>query len=220
MSRYRVAIVLVAMLLLVASPAAVQASPAPVYPPTASPRGMTYGEWSALWWKQVFAIPADTNPLLQDGEVPCALGSGKVVFLVGTFGGQVERSCSVPAGTSLLLPLVNAECSTVEGDGQTEAELRQCAAAIADEIDSVNASVNGEPIDGLKERFRFVSPLFTFTLPEGNILSLPAGSSPAVADGYWVMLTPLPPGTHTISFGGTASAFSFSTQATYEITVG
>jgi hypothetical protein len=55
--------------------------------------------------------------------------------------------------------------------------------------------------------------------PFGVPATPPGQLSPAVADGYWIMLPPLPTGTHTIKFGGAAPAFGFSTAASYTITV-
>jgi hypothetical protein len=64
-------------------------------------------------------------------------------------------------------------------------------------------------------------------MPEDNIYdalgaSEPAQTvSPSVSDGYWLMLAPLPAGTHDINFGGTTTATtpSFTLDATYHLTV-
>lgn len=53
------------------------------------------------------------------------------------------------------------------------------------------------------------SPSFSVTLPEDNLFSsnlkipVPAGVYPAVSDGFYLLLAPLTPGQHTITFGGT-----------------
>jgi hypothetical protein len=55
-----------------------------------------------------------------------------------------------------------------------------------------------------------------------NFFGIPAGTyAPAVADGVYLLLAPLTPGPHTISFGGTAFSFgsSFSQDITYHLTV-
>ncbi len=191
----------------------------PVYPPNSAPHGQNYGKWSANWWQQVVAIPQASNPLFENGPVDCNLGKGKVVFLVGTLGGTADRSCTVPPGTALLLPLINSGCTTATGDGEGETVLRACAKQIADSFDigGLKASVDGKPVTGL-EQFRFASPLFTINAPAGSILgNTVETTTPAVADGYYVMLTPLTPGVHTVTFGGAAGGFS--TETTYHITV-
>lgn len=201
-----------------ASGAANLATP-PVFPPNSAPHGQSYGKWTANWWQQVIAIPAASNPLFESGQVSCNLGKGKVVFLVGTLGGDADRSCTVPTGTALLVPLVNSGCTTATGDGSGDAALRACAKLIADsfDIEGLKASVDGKPVMGL-EQFRFASPLFTINAPAGSILGNTDDlATDAVADGYYVMLTPLTPGVHTVTFGGTGDGFS--TETTYHITV-
>ena len=213
-------VVLAAMLLLGGTSATSDAKGADqpgVFPPGSTPYGQSYGEWSADWWQQVLRIPTSSNPLFEEGKVTCGLGTDDVVFLVGTFGGKARRSCSVEPGTALLLPLVNAACTKGGGDGDTRAELRACAATLADSVDSVNATVDGRSLKGLLKRFRFASRGFFVRLPEDNVLGAPAGRTLAAANGYWVMLRPLDSGRHTVSFGGTAG--DFSTQVSYRITV-
>jgi hypothetical protein len=191
----------------------------PVFPPNSAPHGQSYGKWTANWWQQVIAIPADENPLFENGPVNCNLGKGKVVFLVGTFGGTAERSCTVPPGTALLLPLINSGCTEFTDGLEDDAALRACAKQIADtfKVDGLKASVDGKPVTGL-EQFRFASPLFTIDAPAGSILGNTEDlATKAVVDGYYVMLTPLTPGVHTVTFGGTGEGFS--TETTYHITV-
>src|SRR4051794_13222740 len=98
-----------------------------IIPPQARVDGKTYGEWSARWWQWTFRLPANssgahTHPLLADGAVDCRYGQvGKVWFLGGTYVsnpdpennkvyvGNANRSCRIPAGTTLFFPVLNAE---------------------------------------------------------------------------------------------------------------
>jgi hypothetical protein len=65
------------------------------------------------------------------------------------------------------------------------------------------------------------------TFPANNIFSfigvpLPAGTyAPAVADGFYLLLAPLPPGAHTIRFGGQGlfNGGGFSQDITYHLAV-
>jgi hypothetical protein len=204
---------------------AAAANPNPrVLPPTAKPFGNSYGLWSALWWQQALAVHSGPGSPFEAGSVDCtSLGTRHVAFLVGTTqktGSSVSRSCSVPTGTALLFPLINVECSTVEGNGSTEAALRACASAIADDFTDLMATVDGRALSNLAS-YRFQSPLFAWTAPSDNVFGVPATAdpTPSVADGYWIMLTPLSPGVHTISFGGAAPSSSFTTAASYTVTV-
>jgi hypothetical protein len=203
----------------IAAPPAISAADPVVYPPGAHPFGRSYGQWSAEWWRQAFGVVEGDRAPFESGSVDCSrLGTGQVVFLVGTtVTNTATRSCSIPAGTAILFPLINAECDS--RDALTEAKNRSCARFYADKFTNLTATVDGVAVPNLTA-FRFQSPVFTFTAAEGNYFLAKAGFySHAVADGYWLMLAPLRPGTHTVSFGGEAPFFDFSTRATYTLTV-
>jgi hypothetical protein len=206
-----------------------------VLPPQSHPFGKTYGEWEAAFWQWTFSLPADHNPLTDTAPVSTGQ-TGHVWFLGGTFAptvgpggefiGQVTRDVTIPAGTALFFPIVNAECSTAEGNGTTEAALRDCAKMLGDDIvpGSLFVQIDGKSLHDLTA-YRAQSPLFTYgPLPDNNLLGLPAGTtSPSVSDGYHMMLAPLSVGQHTLEFGGIVSApeinLTFIQDITYHITV-
>lgn len=234
------AIILGFMVLVPMAAQAESSNPNPdVLPVNSNSYGMTYGEWSARWWQWALSMPVDKNPLLDTAD--CSKGqSGKVWFLAGTFGGSVERKCTMPAEKAILFPIINAEWSVVEANsidgkcflpdvisGTTEEALRACAKAQIDHVTIKEASVDGVQLQDL-DNYRVESPLFEFTLPKNNILGLPAGSSPSVSDGYWILLAPLPVGKHTVHFRGVAvfpnpkpkkPPFVFETEVTYSLSV-
>jgi hypothetical protein len=206
-----------------------------VFPVNSKPHGLSYGEWSARQWQWEFSLPLDANPLADTAD--CSAGqSGSVWFLGGTFTlsnvggvvvGKAVRTCTIPSGTALFFPLLDTECSTIEGNGTTEDELRDCAKMFTDLVDtsSLFLEIDGQPVTNLGD-FRVQSPLFTFgPLPPNNILGAPAGStSPSVSDGYFVMLKPLSVGRHTLHFGGMADFTPvggpvFVQDITYHLTV-
>ena len=206
-----------------------------VLPATSRPHGLTYGEWSARQWQWVFSMPADEHPLTDTAPAETNQ-SGKVWFLGGTFTstevggvvvGQADRTITVPAGTALFFPILDVESSDVEGNGETEAELRAASEALADLIDPDNLflEIDGKPVTNLA-RYRVQSPLFTIgPLPDGNLLGLPEGTTGhSVGDGYFVMLRPLAVGTHTLHFGGFVDLTSiggplFALDIKYTVTV-
>lgn len=186
-----------------------------VFPINSHPYGKTYGQWSAAWWQWATSLPADHHPLFDTADLSTGQ-SGHVWFLGGTFFvnttqtgdflGVANRSGRVPAGTALFFPLLNAECSTAEGLGTTEAELRACARGSVDGTTSLKAAIDGHPVHNLFDQ-RATSPLFTYgPVPANNVFQalgedVPAGTtSPAAADGYYLMLGPLSVGKHTLHF--------------------
>lgn len=235
----------VILLVLIAMSAGAQGPKPKGMPADAKPFGKTYGEWSAAWWKWALPIPATEHPLFDTAD--CSAGqSGQVWFLGGKFcatTSQVgcnsptftaERYCSVPRGTALFFPILNADDSYVEEPpGTTELTLRTNVKSWEDPGPAfmVKAAVDEWPLQPIRicSSGTFCSPeqspLFTFTLADHDNLFAAIGeswvpdgaSSAAVSDGYYVLLPPLPVGKHTLTFYGMQG--SYSADIKYNITI-
>lgn len=182
------------------------------------------GALSGQWWQWALSIPAVSNPLADPNDSKlCGVGqSGPVWFLGGTLDGSpARRSCTVPPGVALLIPAVNAECSTAESpELTTPRALRACAVDLIDHVTEATARVDGRRLP-LK---RVVSPLVHVTLPPGNVLGLVdplPNPSPSVGDGYYALVPPLSPGRHTIKVAATAvfPDFTFAQDVEYTVEV-
>jgi len=186
--------VLLACLCLVA-----HADPDPIVPPKQSVEGQTQAEWSKVWWQWAASFDRSESPITdQTGELCDAKQSGPVWFLAGTYGThRTVRLCKVPQGKYLFFPLINylvppqldreVSCTSVMHDA---ARLTNSASALVLEID-------GKRIGSL-ESFRQATKCFNMaelSTPKQFIF-------PSAANGYYVMLKPLKPGTHIINFGG------------------
>jgi hypothetical protein len=155
---------------------------------------------------------------------------------------KADRSCSkpIPSGITLMFPVINqaddnAACPPNDPTTFTEDQLRAAAQQAQDTAHNMHAQIDGQSvsdISGPVTPYRVTSPLFQYTVPVDNLFSTsfvcgetyPAGSVPApgaVADGVFVMLAPLPPGVHYLSWGGDASPFGapFSQAISYKFTV-
>ncbi len=170
-------------------------------------------------------------------HVDCTLGQrGNVWFLAGVTFYQpdvpVYRACQVRAGVALFFPLVDSWIDNLSCPGQAYTTLtrQQLAAAIAplqQEIvpGSMSVAVDGQSLKGLADGdtpFWKTSVGWHYVLPANNALSqlcapgapFPAGTRTpppgAAAAGVYVMLRPMAPGVHQISFTAKA-AFSSGT---------
>ena len=132
------------------------------------------------------------------------------------------RTCNIPTGTFLFFPVLNGEFDNLfcPNTNFTAEELMAAAALGIDDIvpGSMTATIDGSAVSGLANGnsiYRAPSPWFSYTLPADNVgqffgCVFPAGTTPppvdghpgAIADGIYLMLTPLSPGTHVIHFGG------------------
>ena len=180
--------------------------------------GKTIGEWTAAWWQWAFSLGPANNPFKDGSQAAADNGqAGPVYFLAGTPGGTVARSFNVPADKYLLMPLINAECSDLEGNGNDDTALRACASGMIDLVDGLTA--NGIAFSGPANAYRESSPgTFSFTAVPDNAFGVgPGTASMAVADGYYMMLAPVGPGRQTIEYGGKVSAFGFETLVTLDL---
>jgi hypothetical protein len=142
-----------------------------------------------------------------------------------TWGSKEERSCTIPSGKSLLISPIEAICTPVDTPGvKTEEDMRQCTKDDQDKVNLVSVTVDGIEVPGVSE-YRFQSPLFNLTLPENNVVGVPAQETQGVSDGYFVMLKPLPKGEHEIRSVGSLTEVTvqgtqnFASDVTYHIIV-
>ena len=167
------------------------------------------------WWQWITGLDKNVvNPFEELGQEGCDVGlqdNGKLLFLVGsprlnTTGDFPEHECGIPQGTSLLFPIVNVVCDDLEPSpffGAYETEQRICANNLLDRYDNLTLEIDGYEVQNL-EQYRIDSPAggFEFTAVENNPVFIPAGNGTGVSDGFWILLKPLKPGEHTITFSG------------------
>jgi hypothetical protein len=202
-------------------------TPIDVFAIHSNPYGTAYSDWTAKWWQWALSIPKEVNPVGDETGKYCGRGQeGPVWFLAGTFGGSMERSCTIPAGKAILFSPINVECSYAEfPDLKTESDLKACAKSGQDLTTETDVTIDGVQVQNLQD-YRTQSPLFDLTLPEGNVFGLPANTTKAVSDGVWVFLKPLPPGNHeirskgvSVDFTTTGTVPSFVSDVTYHLNV-
>ena len=181
--------------------------------------GVALAERTAQWWQWSIANPLADHPFNDPAAHDCTYGqSGHTWFLGGVFNatGSATRNCTMPAGTSLLVPAINVECSNVEAApyyGRNEVKQRACAKAFALTDPYVT-------LDGRRVPLSYVvSPQFRFSAPADNVLGV-AGPvrGTSVSVGWWALVQPRK-GTHRLEFGGTFPAFGFAIAMTYNLTV-
>ena len=153
--------------LMAIQPATTSAAPQPQNVIPVQTFGATYGEWSARWWQWLLSIPAAINPNLDSTGANCGEGQvDDVWFLAGTFGGAVNRSCTIPAGKPIFFPLINNIAIKPYGY-ETLLDLRRLAAAFVDTVTVLDANIDGTPVQNLFD-FRVRSPVFTVIAPSAG----------------------------------------------------
>jgi hypothetical protein len=218
------AVLLVALLGAIATSALADGSPNPgIRPPDKKTYGKTYGQWAAAWQQWAFSIPADQSPFLDETGASAGAGqSGPVWFLAGNFGGETVRNITVPPGKSLFFPVVNSFFIRTEPEEPTDIDgIRTILQGFL--APTYSCEIDGRSVVDLSDYYT-ESPLFNETLFADNLFGLDPGVyGPAMTIGYYLMVKPLRPGTHTIHFSGLhpngPGEDDFSLDVTYNITV-
>lgn len=234
----RLAAALTALLL---SAVAVSTS-AQVLPPSSLPFGLSYQEWSAKWWQ--WDLEQSTKHLeLVGGPSICDGPASRVQFLLGAYltGGVATQTnkITIPAGTPLFFPILsvwsdNSGCPTFTSF--TADELTAQVEGLWSAVSLTSCTIDGSPVAGLSDPTNNVylvqAPAFSYTTAEhDNVLAGEFGDTciaggttiyPAVADGVFLMLSPLSPGKHVIHAIGKVGPLTdpfVEEDITYEITV-
>jgi hypothetical protein len=132
----------------------------------------------------------------------------------------------------MFLPIVNylsdypcPDTSFHPAPGQSlEDFLTEGAAFIMGFVTELQVEVDGIPLQDLTD-YRTVSGLFDFTADiswQALDPCITGSMQEGVSDGYWVMLTPLSVGVHTLHFRGLLEfpdGGSFEVETTYNLTV-
>jgi hypothetical protein len=163
---------------------------APATAESTSARPQNLGALLGELWTTVLELPAPENPY--NGGDGCIKLQGNVV---APFSGSGVASCTVQPGTRILFSGWTSECSTFEGNGTTERQLRKCARD-TDAVISSSVTINGASI-----RLRSVeTKLLRISLPVDNIFEVLFPDQDfeleglSVAHGYEYLTRPLKSG--------------------------
>jgi len=221
--------ILAALVLSLSIAASVSAGFCKITPPGKRlPTEQTYSEAAASWWTWALSQPATKNPITDLTGEHCAEGqpASDIWYLAGTNSPDpVKRKCTVPRSRTLLFPVLNVISPWIPDsptDIATEADvesLRANARGISDATD-LKLTIDGVKVNNLK-RFYEESALIKVALPADNIFGAGEGKSidPGADAGYYVAVSGLSPGKHTIAWSGRSETLRFSQDITYVITV-
>lgn len=173
--------------------------------------------WAERYWAWLLVKPPERSPVADTTGAFCGDGqAGPVWFLASADAkSNIVRSCAVPAGKFILLPAIasliqsNAgrnPCSKIEADGVPEKG--------AANIESVYLTIDGQRFDSFYDNRVFTKNCTAIRGDAGETVV-----RDAIFFGAWIMLRPLPPGDHTISFGGKLEDLQNYRDVTYKLTV-
>ncbi|BCB73701.1 hypothetical protein GCM10022251_79990 [Phytohabitans flavus] len=164
-----------------------------------SPEGL-----AARWVRWVAGVGPLHNPVGDTTGADAGVNQpDDVWFLAGTFGGDVERRCAVPAGTPLFFPAFNMWHRNAEGPPP------HLHRAVGDLV------VDGSPI----ELETIATPVpFEVVGARLNPVTRTRKPVPMTVWGLWKRLDSLPSGQHVLRFAG-GDGYGFTVRATYHLSV-
>jgi hypothetical protein len=231
--------------------------PAPVLDPSGTYAGKTYAEWGAAFIKWQLELPGPDFPSLDSTGTACAVGQSgpadgggdggqtqtDVFFLAESHITTVTRSCAIPTGEMIFIPLMGwywDNGGTPAGSQLTDDQLKSM-------LTQVDAAVTGLSLDIDEKSYGskvsdFAAYLsgptqFSYTLPNtptnfaaeypGSYSTTTfSGTVPvSFCTGYWILLAPLSVGSHKIHYTLLRNAIPslslgvFDTDVTYNLTV-
>jgi hypothetical protein len=204
---------------LLAVPAAQAGGPAVrgILPADARAHGHSLTDLATAWSVWAWGTAAEDNPLL---AVRCEQSTvdPRIWFLPVSLGGEFTNTCEVPVGSFLVMLPGGWECSSLEPEpffGANLAELQECVDDGFELLNFVEVTVDGRTVTDLDD---YVLTTHLATLPENNLLSPDSGLT--LSKGYFVVVHPLSPGTHTLRAYDEFAEIGFQAGITYTIVVG
>jgi hypothetical protein len=186
-------------------------NPLNIFPPGSKPYGLPYDKHIENFWKWILSIAAKDNPINDPTGEKCVTGqsntNSSVFYLAFNNGGVSERSCKVPAGKGLFIPVMQVELSDKDTPGATIEDLKLSAKTDQDSVNSLYLKIDDKEynFDDLRP-YRTDTDGFDVDYADNGIFGIvEGGPTKAVADGYYIMTDPLPKGNHTVHYKSSLS---------------
>ncbi len=210
-----------------------------------SPYGIPLEKWAMEYWQWVATLPPD-NPIDSATQKhKCLMGSdsgNQMVFLISPYEMEYSTECKISSGKSILVPLLVGECDSTVDDARAKTgkiqDLWACAKDADEGLKSWSVKLDGntlfQKLGGEEVNMHLLNEIlvrntssFPLNIPEVNRFEVEEqGSYPAVVDGYYLILQPIPVGTHTLEYvfvqeksTGGLKIPSPESRATYVLTV-
>jgi len=172
--------------------------------PKDTPYGLSYEEHIKNFWKYLLSIPSDQSPREDETGERCGIGqtnSDSPVFYLANGRGKHERTCTIPSGKGVLIPVMVVEVSDKQRQNATVDDLHKIAKKDQDSVTSLYLRIDNEEYDmNYLSTYRTHTDAFDVEFPENALYSAAPGKSKAVADGHYIITDVLPPGKHEIHY--------------------
>jgi hypothetical protein len=177
-----------------------------IFPPESKPYGLTFAEHQQNFWKWVLEIPANESPVNDRTGEKCANGqsnsNSSVFYLSFNNGGISTRSCEVPAGKGLFIPIMQVEFSEKEVPNASIEDLRRAVTKDQDSVNSLYLKIGDKEYKyGDLIKYRTQTDVFEVVFPDNGIFGvIEGGVSKVIGDGFYIITEPLTKGNYSVHF--------------------
>lgn len=177
-----------------------------IFPPGSKPYGLTYAEHQQNFWKWILEIPANESPVNDRTGEKCANGqsnsNSSVFYLSFNNGGISTRSCEVPAGKGLFIPIMQVEFSEKEVPNASIEDLRRAVTKDQDSVNSLYLKIGDKEYKyGDLIKYRTQTDVFEVVFPDNGIFGvIEGGVSKVIGDGFYIITEPLTKGNYSVHF--------------------
>lgn len=186
-----------------------------VFSVKSSPYGTSFQEWTQKWWQWYLTVPKQNNHNFETiaGYIPvdCSYlqnASSPVFFVpfVLKEKGQpaAEATCVVPHDKAIMIGIDNGlmDYGDPRAQPKTVDKITEIVRKSNEFPVEFDITLDGKPLNLTnEEKDRVTSTPFNITLPDNNIWNeSPHTPFLAVADGWYLVLKPLPPGNHVLHY--------------------
>ena len=182
-----------------------------IFPVGSTPYGLPYPKHIENFWKWILSIPARDNPINDPTGEKCTTGqsntNSSLFYLAFNNGGASERTCKVPVGKGLFIPVMQVELTEKDVPGATIQELKLSAKTDQDSVNSLYLKIGDKEynFEDLR-KYRTDTDGFDVNYADNGIFGIvEGGPTKAVADGYYIMTDPLQQGNYTVHYRSSLS---------------
>ena len=182
-----------------------------IFPVGSTPYGLPYPKHIENFWKWILSIQAKDNPINDPTGEKCTTGqsntNSSLFYLAFNNGGASERTCKVPVGKGLFIPVMQVELTEKDVPGATIQELKLSAKTDQDSVNSLYLKIGDKEynFEDLR-KYRTDTDGFDVNYADNGIFGIvEGGPTKAVADGYYIMTDPLQQGNYTVHYRSSLS---------------
>jgi hypothetical protein len=195
-----------------------------IYSTNSIPYSIPYQQWTAKFWQWLYSLSASQHPRENYTPEKCANGQqGPVWFLDAPLSGKQDRTCTVPAGKSILAAVVNGQCDSSDTTLHNDQDIRTCATE-GNDYAVISGTLDGVQIKNL-DQYRTDSGFYDITHAPDNIYKTKSGGPyRAFTNGFFVFLEPLSPGKHDLHLSANIAnpvnpQYNYAADWTYHLIV-